>query len=221
MTFIPDGDDDGGLTVTPSMAEVEAALADVPDEITWDWAAPRLVPLFERGYGEGINGDPMVNSLSHIGIGIGYGIDFGPVFGRVTRSMARRWEASIEQIERAAFAHLAEVVAGVGPADVQTVVDRGHLFHALNKPMGWASSVVLAHPSELERIFGTRRAILTVPSRNALLVFAPATPLHAIEDVTFTVSSIDPHPMAFEPFRLEDGTVRWDGLADDEAFDIG
>src|SRR5690606_10692620 len=93
MTFIQDSSAGDG-THTPSIEEVEAALRDVPDELSWEWASSRLIPIFERGYGEGVPGDPMVNTSSHLGVGIGFGIDFGPAFGRVTRSMAQRWEAS-------------------------------------------------------------------------------------------------------------------------------
>ena len=186
----------------------------MPDELSWDWAAARLVPVFERGYGEGVTGDPMVNSVSHLGIGIGFGIDFGPLLGRVTQSMAQRWETSVEQMERAAFAHLAEVLSGIGGGDLQPVVHHGHLFRALGKPAGWASSAILAPQAEVVRIFGTRNAIFTAPARNSLLAFAPGTPAHAVAEVTLQLESLDPHPLVLDPFVMEDGILRWEGLAE-------
>lgn len=219
MTFVADSDGEDQGVVLPSVDEIEAALDTVPEEIGWDWASPRLIPLFERNYVEGIAGDPMVNTVSRLGVGIGFGIDFGPVFGRVTQSMARRWEASVEQIERAAFAHLAEVVADVGPADVQAVVHRGHFFRALGKPGGWASSVILAGEPELIRIFGTRNAIFTVPARNALVAFGGGTPGRAVAEMTLQLESMDPHPLELDPFLMQDGVLSWDGLSDDAPLD--
>ncbi|MDP2624103.1 MAG: hypothetical protein Q8Q29_09920, partial [Actinomycetota bacterium] len=51
MTFVqdPDAPEDG---TEPSIEEIDAALAEVPAELDWDWAVHRLIPLFERGYGE-------------------------------------------------------------------------------------------------------------------------------------------------------------------------
>lgn len=210
MTFVQDGAPGHGVDV-PSIAEIEAALRDVPEELSWDWASRRLIPIFERGYGEGVSGDPMVNTLSHLGVGIGYGIDLGPAFGRVTRSMAQRWEASVEQIEQAAFAHLAETAAAVGPSDLQTIVHQGYLFRALGIPPGWASSLILAGSDELVRIFGTRNGWFTIPTRGSLLAFGPGTPARAVAEITVELESLDPHPLQLDPFGLVDGVLRWEG----------
>ena len=219
MTFAPTDDDLRDGVELPTPEEIEAALSGMPDEISWDWAAPRLIPLFERGYSEGVAGDPMVNTVSHLGVGIGFGIDIGPLLGRVTQSMAQRWEASVAQIEHAAFAHLAEVVSGIGTRDLQSAVHHGHLFRALCVPAGWASSVILAPETEVARICGTRNAIFTTPGRNSLLVFAPGMPTHAVVDVTVQFESADPNPLLLDPFVMEDGVLRWAGLdeLDEEA----
>ncbi len=214
LAFIRNEDEPAGST-SPTAEEIEATFSGLPDELTWDWAAPRLIPLFERGYGEGVNGDPMVNTVSQLGIGIGFGIDFGPVLGRVTLSMARRWEASLEQIERAATIHLTEVAASVSRSDLQSIVHQGHLVRALGTPAGWASSIILAGGPELIRIFGVRDAILTAPARNSLLAFGPGTPARAVADVTVQLDMLDPHPLDLDPFVMEDGVVRWDGLEAD------
>lgn len=214
MTFVRDEEEQDGARL-PSNEEIEAAFSGLPEELTWDWAAPRLIPLFERGYGEGVTGDPMINAVSHLGVGIGFGIDFGPVFGRVTQSMARRWEASLEQIEHAAFQRLADVAAGVQRTDLQSIVHRGYFFRALTAPGGWASSIVLAGEGELIRIFGMRDAIFTVPARNTLLAFGPGTPSRAVVEVTIHLESLDPHPLGLDPFWLEDGVLRWEGMTDE------
>lgn len=218
MTFVRDAasaEDD----VTPSDEEIEAALATLPEELDWEWSAGRLIPVFERGYGEGVTGDPMLNTVTPLGVGIGFGIDLGPMIARVTRSMGQRWEASLDQIERAAFAHLAEVVAGVGPSDVQRIVVQGHFFRALTVPLGWSSSVVLAGETELIRIFGTRDAVFTAPTRHSLLAFGPGTPPRAIVQITIECEVQDPHPLQLDPFLMADGVLQWEGSLDPESMD--
>lgn len=218
MTFVQDGDapEDG---IEPSIDEIEAALAEMPDELDWEWSSRRLIPLFERGYAEGVTGDPMVNTMTPLGVGIGFGIDLGPMMARVTRSMGQRWEASVEQIERAAFAHLADVVAGVSPSDVQPIVLQGHFFRALTVPLGWSSSVVLAGDSELIRIFGTRDAFFTAPTRHSLLAFGLGTPTRVVAGITVECELQDPHPLQLDPFLMADGLLQWEGAFAAESID--
>jgi hypothetical protein len=211
MTFVQDGHGPTDGVAVPSIEEIEAALAEVPEDLSWDWARTRLCPVFERGYSEGVPGDPMVNTSTSLGVGIGFGIDFGPALGRVTRSMAQRWEASVEQLEHAAFDHLASVVAQLGPQHLQTIVARGHLCRALGEPAGWASSAILAGEPELTRIFGTRDAIFTAPARHALLAFGPETPPAVVAEITALLEADEPHPLELDPFILEAGRLSWEG----------
>jgi hypothetical protein len=197
----------------PAEEEFIAALESLPKDLTWDWTRPRIVPLFERGYDEGTTGDPLINARSGLGVGIGFGIDLGPMLARISRSMAQRWEASVEQIEAAAFTHLAEVAATVTPRDLQSVVHHGHLFRALGVPGGWASSMILTGEAEITRIFGLQDQIFTIPARNQLLAFDASTPARAVAEVTLTLESLDQHPLEIDPFVLTAGTLRWEGLS--------
>lgn len=204
----------GDGVVVPTAEEIQAALDAIPADLSWEWAAPRLIPVFERGYVDGTPGDPLINTLAPIGVGIGFAIDMGPVLARVSRSLALRWEASVEQIERAAFAHLAEVARTITPRDVQPFVYRGHMVRGLGEPGGWSSSLVLDGADTLSRIFGPQDQVFTVPSRNNLLAFDAATPSHAIVDVTLAFEGLDPNPLELDPFTLVDGILAWDGLSD-------
>lgn len=203
-------EDDG--VVVPSAEEIQAALDAMPADLSWDWAAPRLVPVFERGYVDGTPGEPLLNTLAPVGVGIGFAIDMGPILARVSRSLAARWEASVEQIERAAFAHLAEVARTVTARDVQPFVYRGHLVRGLGEPGGWSSSLLLDGAATLCRIFGPHDQVFTAPSRGNLLAFDAATPGRAIVDVTLAFEGLDPNPLELDPFSLVDGTLTWDGL---------
>lgn len=197
--------------LVPSEDEVIAAFDGVPADLTWEWAAPRLTPLFERGDGARIPGDPNVNVVTPLGVAIGFGVEIGPTFARVTRSMLQRWEARLEQVETAAFEHLGRVAAGLTRSDVQHAVYRGHLMHALVEPGGWASSVILAGEAVLTRIFGDHAQTLAVPTRNQLVSFDATTPLGVVFDVCELQEMSDPHPLRLEPFFLQDGELRWAG----------
>ena len=70
-------------TSIPHQRELLDVLATIPDDFDWDWARTRLVPLFERGGVQGTVGDPMINALTSLGVGIGFGVEIGPMLARV------------------------------------------------------------------------------------------------------------------------------------------
>lgn len=203
-------------TSIPDERQLREAIGSIPEEIDWEWARPRIVPLFERGGAEGTVGDPMINMVTPLGVGIGFGIELGVMFARVTKSMGERWEASVEQIERVAFENLRDAVALVDRRDLQRAVFNGHVLHALPDPPGWASSVILAGEAEITRIFGDHDQVFTTPTRSALLSFDARTPKRAIVDVTLALEEMDDHPLLIDPFVLEGGSLAWSGLFEDE-----
>jgi len=200
-------------TAMPTERELRDALRSIPDDLTWDWARPRFTPLFERADGSGIDGDPQLHAVTSLGVAVGFGVEVGPTFARVTASMAARWEASVGQIEAAAFAHLAEEIRAVGPKDLQHVVHRGHMTRCLPAPGGWASSAILAGDDEIRRIFGPHDQVFTAPSRNALLSFDAGVPMPVVLDLTAMLEEADPHPLLIDPFVLRGGRLTWMGLA--------
>lgn len=200
-------------TQMPTEDELRNALASIPDDLNWEWAEPRLTPLFERADGGSIPGDPALHAVTPLGVAVGFGIEVGPTFARVTSSMAERWETSLEQIETAAFRHLAATVAGVGSNDIQHVVHHGHLVRCLPEPGGWASSAILAGTNELTRIFGPQDQVFTVPARNMLLSFDASAPNNVIADLTVLLEGSDPHPLMLDPFYLLDGELQWEGVS--------
>jgi hypothetical protein len=197
----------------PSEGELRDALESIPDDLGWEWARPRLTPLFERANADGIVGDPALHTVTPLGVAVGYGIETGPTFLRVSASMAQRWEASLEQIEAAAFEHLALAVGAVGPRHLQHAVHRGHLARCLPEPGGWASSAILAGEEEVRRIFGGHDQVFTVPTRNMLMAFDANVPAHAVGTVTAMIEDNDPHPLMLDAFVMVDGLLSWTGLA--------
>lgn len=200
----------------PTERELRDALTTIPEDFDWDWARTRLVPLFERGGAEGTTGDAVINALTSLGVGIGFGVEIGPMLARVTKSMAQRWETSVEQIEHVAFANLQRAVADVDRRDLQQAVFNGHMLRALPNPQGWASSVILAGEEAVSRIFGAHDQVFTTPTRNVLVAFDAQVPMRAVMDVTVGLEELDPHPLMLEPFLLRDGRLMWAGTAGDE-----
>jgi hypothetical protein len=207
--------DPGPGIATPSEGEIRQAIASIPDSPDWSWARPRLAPVFQRPASGGVTGDPLLLSVSEMGVAFGFAIEVGPLFMPVTTSLAERWEASLQQIEAAAFDHLHAVVASIRPNVVQRAVHHGHLIRALPEPGGWASSVILAGVDEVTRIFGSHDQILAAPSRNILLSFSASTPSDTVVDVTLGIEEMDLHPLNLDPFVLEDGRLSWTGILDD------
>ena len=208
--------DSGPGVIDPTAAELREAMASIPEELDWEWARGHIVPLFERGGPEGTPGDPMINSLTPVGVGIGFGLQVGVMFVRVTRSMAQRWETSVEQIEREAFANLANAVSKVSSRDLQPAVFNGHMLRGLGEPGGWASSVILAGEDEVARIFGGHDQVFTTPGRNVLVSFDARVPMRAIADMTVGLEDLEPHPLLLEPFLLQDGRLTWAGTVPEE-----
>jgi len=203
----------------PDEQEIRSAIGAIPEDFNWDWARPRLTPLFDRPDAAGLEGDPLLHAVTPLGVAVAFGIEIGPLFASVSRSMAERWEASVEQIEQAAFAHLAEAVARVRATDLQHAVHRGHMARALPEPAGWASSVILAGEAEVIRIFGPQDQVFTAPTRNALLSFDSTVPPQAIAEISMLMEQSDPHPLLIDPFVLEGGRLSWDGSAVGAAFE--
>lgn len=203
----------------PTERELHDALATIPDDFDWEWARTRLVPLFERGGAEGTVGDPMINALTSLGVGIGFGIEIGPMLARVTKSMAQRWETSVEQIEHAAFDNLQRAVAEVDRRVLQPAVFNGHMLRALPNPQGWASSVILAGEDAVTRIFGHQDQVFTTPTRNVLVAFDAQVPMRAVMQATMGLEELDPHPLMLEPFLLREGHLIWSGTVSDDELD--
>lgn len=199
----------------PTERDLRRALGEVPQEMNWEWAEPRLTPLFERMDAGGIDGDPTINAVTPLGVAIGFGIEIGPTFARVTKSMAQRWEASVEQIEAAAFRHLEKVVQKLSRKDLQHAVHHGHMARCMPEPGGWASSVILAGEDHVTRLFGPQDQVFTVPARNMLLSFDATVPGQEIVDMTTMLEDMDPHPLLLDPFVLTAGRLTWQGLVPD------
>ncbi len=199
----------------PSERELRRALASIPDDLNWEWSRPRLTPLFERADAGGVDGDPALHVVTSLGVAVGFGIEIGPTFARVTKSMAERWEANLEQIEAAAFSHLERVVRRLNRNDLQQAVHQDHMLRCLPQPGGWASSVILAGEEEVMRIFGAHDQAFTLPARNQILSFDERVPAHVVADVTAGMEDLDPHPLMLDPFILKGGLLSWQGLAGD------
>lgn len=128
------------------------------------------------------------------------------------QASAQGWEASTEQIEAAAFTHLADVIQRVSSKDIQHAVHKGNMTRCLPEPGGWASSAILAGEDEIRRIFGHHDQVFAAPSRNMILSFDAAVPINAVLEMTAMFEDADPHPLLLDPFFLRDGRLAWAGI---------
>jgi hypothetical protein len=198
-------------TSQPSAREIARAMDTIPTDINWTWASERLVPLLERPGADPMPENPQLVATADCGVSYGFGMDLGPLFARVTRSLADRWERDEATIRDVALANLRRRLYDDAP-DFEVPSNPGDalVVRALKTPEGFASSVVLV-PDALKRIFGDEDLILAAPCRPLLLAFPIDTPAEVIDSLTQEAEKLDPNPLYLDPFRLVGGRLRWDG----------
>jgi hypothetical protein len=198
--------------VTPTRRELKHAMDSIPDDLSWEWAKERLVPVLERPGSDPFPQDPQLSAVADCGVSYGFGIEIGPGFARVNRGMATRWDRPDEVIRDVALANLRRRLYDEDPTFETVDVPKGAVVvRLLTKPQGFASSVLLV-PDALRRIFGDADQVFTAPSRPVLLAFPPDATADEIELVTREMEELDQHPLLLDPFRLTGGQLRWDGL---------
>jgi len=186
----------------------------MPERATWEWVAPRLMPLIA---GPRIDrpGDPIVRVVSGIGPALVFGVDLGGVLPVVDRRVAERWERTSDEIHQAAMANLRARAARVAPAAVVEATMSGRIFRIVRRPKGAAASLILL-PDEIERLFGPVPQLLAAPAPGALLSFPPQIPPWAAAEIAFEFEAREPFPLMLDPFVYEHGTVRWQQDEDPE-----
>ena len=207
--------------ITPSTRDIARAMDAIPADMAWEWSQPRLVPVLERPGSDPMPDNPHIKAIADCGIGYGFGLEIGPMFARVTRQMANRWERSDDTIRDVALANLRRRLAVDDPGfEVPERADEALVVRALRTPEGFATSVLLV-PDALKRIFGHADQIFTAPARPMLLGFAGDTPPEVVEVMTAEAERLDPHPLRLHPFRLTDGRLTWDGRVRGQTRDGG
>lgn len=203
------------LRLTGHIARQNKALARaakaVPKPVTWDWAAPRLMPLLA-----GPRFDdpemPLVRHPSGIGPIAEFGVDIGPLFIMVDQPVADRWECTSAQLMERGLRNLRERAAKLRPDQAVTGVMSGRPIRILRDRPIWASSLLMDLDS-LTRLFGTHDQLLAAPTTKCLVSLPIDTPGPIAAEIVVDLEASSMEPLFLDPFVLEDGELLWGGDA--------
>jgi hypothetical protein len=187
----------------------------IPKPVTWDWAAPRLVPLLSGPSLDPVD-EPLVRARSPLGPMVQFSLDLGNVFVHVDQPVADRWECSSRQLMDRAMVNLRERSRRLTPERIGRGVLSGRDVKILDGSPRWASSLLLAG-DELMRLFGDHDQILAAPAHGCLLSLPIDTPPRVVADIVVDFEIGQLHPLFLDPVVQEGGQLYWsdDGEVDD------
>ena len=207
------------LRVTADVARrqrrLRLAMRKMPNPVSWEWAAPRLIPLLS---GPSFDDPdlPLVRLTSDLGPAIEFGLDLGGVFPTVDRRVAERWECSAGQLLERSLANLRYRAARITPDRVVAGVMSGYRIRVLRDRPAWASSILL-DAATVHRLFGAHDQLLAAPTTGCVVSLPIDVPPPIVADIV--VGYEGPSTSLFlDPFVMQDGQILWGGgaLPDDE-----
>jgi len=187
----------------------------MPKPVPWDWARPRLMPLLAAPYFDQ-PGAALVRSILSPGITVAFGIRLGRgVLPYVDAPVAERWECTAQQICDVAVSNLERATAGIPAMWVTSGTLSGHIVQVLERPAGWAASVLLV-PSELKRLFGDHDQIFLAIGHGRLISMPMGAPSHVARELLLEYESRELYPLMLDPFALIAGELQWGGSTEYE-----
>lgn len=195
------------MSVAREERDLRRAVRQMPKPVPWDWAGPRLVPMF-AGPIMDPPGEPLVRVQSDLGPMVEIGLDLGMAMTYVDGRIAERWECSPNQLMERALRNLRERAAKIEIDRVQTGVFSGRAVRMLRDRPRWASSLLLA-PDEMFRLFGGHDQVVAAPSVDCLLSFSIETPSVTIADIAVEFEQGSRRPLWLDPFVVSEGSLIW------------
>lgn len=190
------------------------AVRRMPKPVPWEWAAPRLIPVFAGPIFDP-PGEPLVRARSELGPMVEIGLDLGVALTFVDARVAERWECSPAQLMERALRNLGERAARIDNLRVQTGVMSGREIRVLRDRPRWASSLLLA-PDELFRLFGRHDQVLAAPAADCLVSLPIDAPAITIADIVVDFEQASWRPLFLDPFLVVEGDLRWPEIRDSD-----
>lgn len=185
------------------------AVKAVPKPVTWDWAAPRLMPLLARPRFDDPEA-PLVRHPSGVGPIAEFGLDLGPLFLMVDQPVADRWECTSAQLMERGLRNLRERAVRLRPEQAVTGVMSGRPIRILRDRPIWASSLLMDRDS-LTRLFGTHDQLLAAPTTKCLVSLPIDTPGPVAAEIVVDLEVTSMESLFLDPFVLEGGELLWGG----------
>jgi hypothetical protein len=131
----------------------------------------------------------------------------------VDAPVAERWECTPQQICDVAMSNLERATARIPPEWVTTGTLSEHIVHILERPAGWAASVLLV-PTQLKRLFGDHDQFFLAVGHGRLISMPIGAPSHVARELVFEYESRELYPLMLDPFALIGGQLQWEGSTD-------
>ena len=179
----------------------------MPKPVPWDWAAPRMLPIFSGPSLDG-PGEPLIRARAEVGPMVQFGVDLGGAFMYVDEAVAQRWECSTEQLMDRALRNLSKRAGRIEGMQVVSGVMSGRSIRILRDRPRWASSLILA-PNELFRLFGDHDQILGAPTESCLVSLPMDTPSHVVADILVDFERGTLRPLWLDPFIVSNQQISW------------
>jgi hypothetical protein len=195
--------------VSPSRAEVRAAIEALPAELSWDAVCELLRPVFVRRRPLPPGADPPLTVRRAPGIPVALGVDVGPAFMYVSRPWLEDWGVTFEDALERGLANLRDAVAIERYVELEYETVGGVPFWWYQSQHGLASGLLLLE-DELVRRYGDRPRLLIAPMRNLLVATEVDADREIVEWLRDEVSQEDPNGLDLPVFALIDGRLTID-----------
>ena len=198
--------------VVKQRRELAKAMRRTPRPISWEFAAPRLMPFL---CGPCIDDPefPRVRATAPPGCAVEFGVDVGGVFPIVDARVAERWECTPAQLLSVGLDNLHRRASCLTRSTVKTATFSGRLVRLL-EGVPYAASLLLAQ-DELMRLFGRGDQVFGAPSSSTLLSFALDTPPLVVAHTVIDFEMSEQVPLMLDPFMLIDGELIWQPADED------
>ena len=197
------------LIVGPTLAEVHAAIAGLPDELEWDDTRSRLRPMFVRRRPMPPGTERPLRFNVEPGLTVTLGVDIGPAFVYVGAKLLEAWPVAADEALAVAIANLRASVAAERFVELEYGTVGDVPLWCYQSHGGLASGLLLV-PDELVLRYGDEPRLLIAPMRN-LLVAAPFdADREMLEWLRDEISFEDPNGLDLPLFALVDGRLTID-----------
>lgn len=195
--------------ISPSRAQVRAAVNALPDDMTFDELAPGLRPMFVRRRPMPPGAERPISFRMPPGIDVALGVDIGPAFLYVGPSILGGWPVTADEALERAMANLRASIADERYVEME-------FGEVADVPVWWyqshggLASGLLLVADELALRYGNEPRLLAAPMRNLLLAAPFDADRELISWVRDEIAAEDPNGLDLPLFALVDGRLSID-----------
>lgn len=195
--------------VSPSRAEVRAAIERLPEGMSWDKLRNDLRPVFVRRRPLPPGAERPITVRRPPGLDVAIGVDIGPAFMYVTAAWLGEWAVGADEAYEEALGNLRAAVRAERYVEMEYETVGGVPFWWYQSEDGLASGVLLLE-EELARRYGDEPRVLIAPMRNLLLAAPFDADREVVEWLRDEISDEDPNGLDLPVFALVDGRLSID-----------